>query len=92
MRLDSNVAGGVIGQQSLEADAEKENRTHKVERPLAILKKKNVSQFYGNFGELQDCLEEWECHHCHYHHQSSQSSSFISNLFASQQLRTYYIV
>lgn len=42
MRLDSNVAGGVIGQQSLEADAEKENRTHKVERPLAILKKKCI--------------------------------------------------
>lgn len=47
MRLDSNVAGDVIGQQSLEADAEKENRTHKVERPLAILKKKMYPSFMG---------------------------------------------
>lgn len=41
----------VKGQQSLEADSEKEGRTHKVEEPLAMLTE-IYPCFSGDLGEL----------------------------------------
>lgn len=49
--LGQNLGRVVRGQQSLEADTEKADRTHTVERPLAI-PTETCPCFYGNLGKL----------------------------------------